>query len=115
MSEHDVIAEKPPAIKLLAGMVSKVTVCESIGLQHIVSMRVPFHIVARFDAMSEYSGQSRSKLMVSALESAIEQLSVMLSPDDLSALDKIEARIVAKRLNGQDDDVNQADLVSGGV
>lgn len=115
MSEHDVIAEKPPAIKLLAGMVSKSAKSESVGLQHVVSLRVPFHIVTRFDAMVEYSGQTRSRLIVSAMESAIEQLAAMLSPADLAALDKIESRLIAQRLNGQDDSVKPGDLVSGSV
>lgn len=119
MSENDltsVLSDTsglPAQIDLLAGMVSKAAIVETFGLQHIVTIRVPFPIVTRFDAMAEYSGKSRTRLMVSALESALEQLQARLPKDDLAEIDKIESRICYERLTKQEG--GNSDLVSGEV
>lgn len=102
MSEHDGTAEYPPSIKVLASLVSKSGNTESIGPQHIVTLRVPLVTVTKFDAMAEYSSQSRSKLMVTALESALEQLDSHLPQQDRDFIDAIWARLLQERLANGD-------------
>lgn len=85
-------------LDLLVSIVSKQGSFESYGWIQTVSVRMPGHMACTFDAIAEYSGVSRNKVVVQALEVALNQLMVRLSADDRKRIEEQRSLILGKRV-----------------
>lgn len=82
-------SEPPSNLDAFVGMVSKTAEEQHLAVLHAFSVRVPVTIAAMFEAMAEYSGKSRNRLIIKALEVALDQLYEQISVDDRAAIDKL--------------------------
>lgn len=69
---HDV--EAPTNLDAFVGMVSKTMTEEGTGWIKAFSIRCPMVLALTFEALAAHSGQSRNKLIVKALEAAVDML-----------------------------------------
>lgn len=92
-------------LELLVSMVSKQGSFESYGWIQTVSVRMPGHMACTFDAIAEYSGVSRNKVVVQALEVALNQLMVRLSADDRKRIEEQRSLILGKRVQAMTEGV----------
>lgn len=80
---HDVIShdvETPTNLDVLVGMVSKTADEHGTGWLKSLTIRCPIVTALTFDALAAHSGQSRNKLAVKALETALDLLWEQLPP-----------------------------------
>ena len=90
--------EPPTNLESFVAMVSKTGDEQHLAMIHAFSIRVPMTIACMFDAMAEYSGKSRNKLIVKALEVALDHLWQQLEDKERGAIDEIYRRAVGAAL-----------------
>lgn len=83
---------------LFLALVSKRGNFESHGWTQTISVRMDGVMACTFDALSEYSGISRNKVIVAALESALEQLFSSLSDNERDRILNIRSALLSKKL-----------------
>ena len=82
-------SELPTNLDSFVGMVSKTADEQHFAALQAFSVRVPVTISAMFEAMAEYSGKSRNRLIVKALEVALDSLYVELPASDREAINRM--------------------------
>lgn len=86
-------------LDLLSSLVTKQGSSDIYGAMQTITIRMPLDMASTFDALAEYAGVSRNKIMVTALEVAIDRLMKSLSDADRSQIDKLAALTLKRRLD----------------
>lgn len=96
--------EPPSNLDTFVGMISKTADEQHLALIQAFSIRVPVSIACMFDAMAEYSGKSRNRLVVKALEVALDSLLSSLPEADCEAVNEIYRRRLGEALQATDNE-----------
>lgn len=97
---HQVITydtEAPSNLDLLVGIIRKTANESQFGWIQSISIRMPVVLGATFDALSQFSGQSRNKLLVKALEAAVDMLWEQMPEAERVEIEAIRAKIIGER------------------
>lgn len=98
---HEIVTfdvEAPSNMDMLLGMVSKTADENTSAWIQPLTVRMPVILATTLDALAKYSGQSRNKLAVKALESAMDTLWEQLPEADRTEIEAIRAELIADRL-----------------
>jgi hypothetical protein len=95
-------AEPPTNLDAFVGMVRKTSDEQHLAMIQAFSIRVPMTIACMFDAMAEYSGKSRNKLIVKAMEVALDHLWQELPEAERGPLDELYRRHLKQAMSGND-------------
>ena len=91
-------SEAPSNLDAFVGMISKTVEEKQVGWISSISIRMPVVLGCTFDALSQYSGKSRNKLMVKALEAAVDMLFEQMSEEEVIEVEHIRGNLIAQRL-----------------
>lgn len=91
-------SEAPSSRDAFLGMVSRIADESYTGATQTISCRLPVHLACMFEAMSKYSGKSRNRLIVKALEMALEELWSELPEVERQELESLRGEFVAEKL-----------------
>lgn len=86
------------SLDVFVGMVSRHADAEHVGAIQPVTVRMPLEMGCTVDAISQFSGQSRNRILIQALEVAIDQLYSSLPEADLKHINAIRGELFRKRL-----------------
>lgn len=76
-----------------AAMVSNRGQSQYVGQNKVISVRLPIHVFMKIEALTKFSGQTRNKLLVSALDGAIEYAISELTKENLKKFDAVMASV----------------------
>ena len=91
-------SEAPSNLSLFVGMVSKTADEQAVAWLQTISIRMPMVLGCTFDALAQFSGKSRNKLMVKALEAAVDMLFEQMSEEEVIEVEHIRGNLIAQRL-----------------
>lgn len=94
---HDV--EPPSNLEMFVGMVSKTADEQASGWLKSITIRMPMVTALTFEAIASYSGQSRNKLMVKALETALDLLWEQLPEVERAELEHRRSDLLAQAMS----------------
>lgn len=103
--------EAPTSFDVLEGMISKTATTEYTGALRSISVRFPLVDYCTIEAMSQYSGQSKNKIVIQMVLAAIERLNEELPASDLKAIQALRSKLIGQML----DDQTKAEIISGKV
>ena len=104
-------SEEPTSFDILEGMISKTSTTEYTGALRAVSVRFPLVDYCTVEAMSQYSGQSKNKIVVQMVAAAVERLNQELSKSDVKAIQAIRSKLIGEMLDSE----MKAEIISGSV
>lgn len=90
--------EAPSSRDAFLGMVSKIADESYSGMTQTITVRLPVHLACMFDALAKYSGKSRNRLVVKALEMALEELWSELPAVECQELESLRGEFVGERM-----------------
>jgi hypothetical protein len=103
--------EEPTSFDVLEGMISKTATTEYTGALRSISVRFPLVDYCTVEAMSQYSGQSKNKIVIQMVSVAIERLNQELPKADLKAIQAIRSKLIGEMLDAE----TKAQIISGNV
>lgn len=101
--------EQPDSFSMLEAMVSKVGNIEYNGPYRMVSVRMQLFDYCTVEAMCQYSGQSKNKIVNQMIAACIERLNHELSEEDLEGIQAIRSKLISELL----DEETKAQMASG--
>ncbi len=90
--------EAPDSFEMLEAMVSKTGNIEYIGPMRTVSVRMPMIDYCTIEAMSQYSGQSKNKLLNQMIRVCLERLNETLSTEDATKIQDLRSNLIGELL-----------------
>lgn len=90
--------EAPTNLDMLVGMICKTADERQLGWIQSISIRMPVVLAATIDALAQYSGQSRNKIMVKALEAALDQVWEQLPQKEREELEEVRSKLLGERI-----------------
>ena len=93
--------EEPTSFSMLEAMISKTGNIEGTGPVRSISVRIPLVDYCTVEAMSQYSGQSKNKLIVQMMAAAIERLNEELPESDLKGIQAIRSKLFGEMLDDE--------------
>lgn len=90
--------EAVTSLDVLVGMISRHADVEHVGAISSVTVRMPLVLACTFDAMAQFSGQSRNRILCHALEVAADELYSALPDADLNQINAIRSDLLRKRV-----------------
>lgn len=99
------MSDIPDNLEHFASMVSNRGNSQYLGVNKVISVRLPIHVFIKIEALTKFSGQTRNKLLVAALDGAMEYAISELSAEDSKKFDSVIASV----------EVDLADTESGEV
>jgi hypothetical protein len=90
--------ETPSHLDLLVGMIRKTADEKQIGWLSSITIRMPMVLTCTIEALAQYSGQSRNKLIVKALETAVDQVWEQLPEQERDDIERIRSEILTQRI-----------------
>lgn len=90
--------EPPTHMDILVGMIRKTSHEEAFGWLSSTTVRMPIVTACTIDAMAQYSGQSRNKIMVKALEAALDQVWEQLPEKEREELEEVRSKLLTERI-----------------
>lgn len=91
-------SEAPSNLDLFVGMISKTADEQQVGWIQSISIRMPMVLGCTFEALAQYSGKSRNRLMVKALEAAVDLLFEQMSEEEVKEVEDLRSKILGQRL-----------------
>lgn len=101
--------EAPTNLDLLVGMIRKTADEQSVGWIQSVSVRMPMVAACSIEALAQYSGQSRNKIIVKALDAALDLLWEQLPEDERKEVEKLRSMILEHKLEAHQRDASQTE------
>lgn len=98
---HQVVSydvEPPSNLEMFVGMITKTADEQKTGWLQSISIRMPINLACTIDALAQYSGHSRNKLIVKALEAAVDQMFEQIPGTEREEIEMIRAEILGKRI-----------------
>jgi hypothetical protein len=83
--------EPPTKMEVLVEQVRKTATTEAIGSVHPISVRIPTIAYTTLQAVSNHSGMSMNKLIVSLLDVALDEMWHQLSEEDQSRISELRS------------------------
>ena len=102
-------SEEITSFSVLESMISKTGNTDSIGPVRSISVRIPLVDFCTVEAMSQYSGQSKNKLVVQMIAVALERLNGELPEKDLREIQAIRSKLIGQML----DEETKAQVIKG--
>lgn len=90
--------EIPTNLDVLVGMIRKTADEQAIGWLQSITIRMPMVLATTVEAVASYSGQSRNKLIVKALEAAFDQVWEQLPEEERAKVEELRCAILAEKL-----------------
>jgi hypothetical protein len=81
--------EPPTKMEVLVGQLQKTMTAESIGGVHAISVRMPTIPYVTIQALSQHSGMSMNKLIVSLIDVALDEVWQQLSEEDQERISEL--------------------------
>ena len=91
-------SEAPSNLSLFIGMVSKTADEQAVAWLQTISIRMPMVLCCTFEALAQYSGKSRNRLIVKALEAAVDLLFEEMSEEEVKEVEELRSKILTQRL-----------------
>ena len=95
-------SEAPSNLDILVGMVSKTANEEGTGWLQTITIRMPMTVACTFDALAKHSGQSRNKLVVKALESALDMLWEQLPEAERDTVEELRGDLMNYKIDAKE-------------
>ena len=83
--------EPPTKMEALVGQLQKTMTAESIGGVHAISVRMPTIPFTTIQALSNHSGMSMNKLIVSLIDVALDEVWQQLSEEDQERISELRS------------------------
>lgn len=93
-------SDEPTKMEMFVAEIEKTGISDGRGVVHSVTARIPSLAFATIEALSRAGGMARNKVIVSLLESAIQEMWGELSPE----MHEIVSGLQASILQGLPDD-----------
>lgn len=106
-------SEVPSNFALFVGMISKTADEQAVGWLQTISIRMPMVLGCTFEALAQYSSKSRNRLIVKALEAAVDLLFEEMSEEEVKEVEELRSKILTQRLGELE--MNKAAAESGEV
>lgn len=90
--------EAPTHLDQLVGLVRKTATETNIGWLQSITIRMPIVLGCTIDALAQYSSQSRNKLIVKALETALDQVWEQLPESERVDIERIRSEILGEKV-----------------
>lgn len=90
--------ESITSLDVFVGMVSRHADIDHVGVIQPVTVRMPLLLACTFDAIAQFSGQSRNRILTQALEVAADELYSVLPETDRKQINAIRSELIQKRL-----------------
>lgn len=91
--------EAPDSFTMLEAMVSKTGTLDYNGPYRMVSVRMQLLDYCTVEAMCQYSGQSKNKILNQMVAACIERLNQELSEEDLRGIQAIRSKLIGELLD----------------
>lgn len=99
---HDVLhPDEPTKMEMFVAEIQKTGSSEGWGVVHSVTLRIPSVDFATIEALSRAGAMPRNKVIVSLLESAIQEMWSELSPDMHETVSSLQATILQGLSQGE--------------
>jgi len=103
--------EQPTSYDVLEGMISKTATTEYTGALRSITVRFPLVDYCTVEAMSQYSGQSKNKIVIQMVAAAIERLNGELPKSDLKAIQALRSKLIGQMLDAE----TKSEIISGSL
>lgn len=91
--------EAPSHLDMLVGMVRKTSDEGYTGWLQSMSVRMPMVLFCTMEALAQYSGQPRSKIVIKALEAAFDQVWEQLPEEERKEIEKLRSVILTHKMS----------------
>jgi hypothetical protein len=86
--------EEPTSFDVLESMISRVGNVETSGPMRMFSVTVPYWDFCTIGAMSQFSGQPKTKIVAQMIKVCIERLTEEMGPEDLHEIALIRQKLI---------------------
>jgi len=91
--------EAPDAFTMLDAMISKTGNVEYNGPSRTVSVRMNLIEYCTLESFSQFSGQSKNKIVNQMIAACVERLTESLSAEDLEGIQEIRSRLISELMD----------------